>query len=223
MKEQFFRFELLLLMVVFISAFSIGSTSAEYANFPLKAGINETTHISPVQYVIFSGMLIDRDIDAMQDPEEMLTKEEKRQLRKEQKQLKRAERAERRALERAERAAESVVDNPNNADYILLGKNLPRGRGVLQALSGRVPGLMISEDGYVMAHGPSSFYGGGTPLFLVDEIEVSRDYANSMSIEDIERIEIFTGPSAAIYGSRVGTAVISIYTVHSVNKATSED
>ena len=74
-----------------------------------------------------------------------------------------------------------------------------------------------------MVHGPNSFYGGMTPLFLVDDIEVSKEYINSMPIEDIERIEVFTGPSAAFFGSRAGNAVISIYTKYSMNQLKETD
>lgn len=136
--------------------------------------------------------------------EDTLTKEQKKALRKE-------ERARRKAEIIAQRQQIKTIDNPNHADYILLGENLPTGKSVLEAMSGRVPGMSISGNS-VMIHGPSSFYGGMTPMFLVDDIEVSRDFANGVSIEDIERIEVFTGSSAAIYGSRVGNGVISIYT-----------
>jgi len=82
---------------------------------------------------------------------------------------------------------------------------------VLDAISGRVPGMNIQGTN-VQTRGPGSFYGGMSPLFLVDNMQVSVDYANSIPIEDIQRIEIFTGPQAAIYGSRGGNGVISIYT-----------
>ena len=143
-----------------------------------------------------------------QEPEDSLSKEEIRALRKE-------ERAERRKQARAERQENSInIDNPNNADYILIGDDLPRGNSVLDAIRGRIPGMTISSDGNVIVNGPTTYRANSTVLYLVDGTEVSRDYINSMPVEDIERIEIFTGPSIAMFGSRAGVAVISIYSKH---------
>lgn len=138
-----------------------------------------------------------------QEEKQVLTKAEKKALRQERRELRRKQAAE-------ERAA-AALENPNHADYILLGENLPRGSTVLNAISGRVPGMMISDQ-HITTRGPGSFYSGGSALFMVDGQEVSKDYANGLLIEDIERIEIFVGSSAAQFGSRGGNGVISIYT-----------
>ena len=200
-------------MLVFALMFSGQAGSTGITSFPVRdeTGIStivsaDRTDLSTVPWSVFTGK-------QTQEPEDSLSKAEIRALKKEERALRKAQ------VRTEQNANRIVVDNPNNADYILLGKDLPRGRNVLDAISGRVPGMMISSSGYVTVHGPSSFYSGGTPLFLVDEIEVSREYATSLSIEDIDRIEIFTGPAAAIYGSRVGAGVISIFTIHSTNKA----
>ena len=149
----------------------------------------------------------------VQQPNDSLT-------RKEIKALKKKERAEEREQVRVERQENSsVIDNPSNADYILLGDDLPRGSSVLNAIRGRVPGMTISSDGNVIVNGPTTYRANSTVLYLVDEREVGRDYINSMPIEDIERIEIFTGPSIAMFGSRAGAAVISIYSKHAARNA----
>jgi hypothetical protein len=136
--------------------------------------------------------------------QDTLSKEEKKELKRQERARKKAEAAEIRLEMKS-------IDNPNNADYILLGKNLPSGRQVLDAISGRVPGVIISGNS-VMIGGPNSFYGGMSPLFLVDDVEVGIDYFNAIPMEEIERIEVFTGSSAAFYGSRVGNGVFLIYT-----------
>lgn len=166
---------------------------------PKSAAYNYTTSESPLDIKITELSIVKEVLQ-----EDSITKEQKKALKKE-------ERARRKAEIIAQRQQMKAIDNPNHADYILLGENLPRGKTVLEAMSGRVPGMSISGNS-VMIHGPSSFYGGMTPMFLVDDMEVNLDFANNVSIEDIERIEVFTGSSAAIYGSRVGNGVISIFT-----------
>jgi hypothetical protein len=96
-----------------------------------------------------------------------LTKEQRKILKKE-------ERARRKAEIIPERQKMKTIDNPNQDDFFLPGESLPRGKSVLEAISGRVPGMTVSGNS-VMIHGPSSFYGGMTPMFLVDDIQVSQD------------------------------------------------
>ena len=217
----------LMLIMVIISFISVQTEGRDHTQHITQDGwisnvdmlqVTDLSNTDPAGFHdVFGTQEPEAVLDSTQEPEQELTKEELKALKK-------AARKEKRALARAERQANrKVIDNPNHADVVILGEDLPTGRGVLDAISGRVPGMMISGDGYVVTRGPSSFYGGGTPLFLVDEIEVSRDYANSLPIEDIERVEVFTGPSSAIYGSRAGVGVISIYTRSSVNKVRLEE
>lgn len=204
----------LMLVMVAITFFSIHAEGREITNNTTWEGRSHNSNVLSNKDFSAVDLVSFMQVSEAQEPGDSLTKAELKAIKKAEK---KAARAERKAQARAERQAR-VIDNPNHADYVLLGEDLPTGRGVLDAISGRVPGMMISGDGYVVTHGPSSFYGGGTPLFLVDEIEVNRDYANSVPIEDIERVEVFTGPSSAIYGSRGGVGVISIYTKSSLNK-----
>lgn len=153
-------------------------------------------------------------LSGIQEPEDTtLTKAEKRELRKRERYEKRAER-------RAQvRANTRVIDNLRNADYILLGEDLYEGRGILQALVGRVPGLVPTTNGdNISFHGPNSFVGGEI-LFLLNDIQVSKDLLDGITYNDIDRIECFFGPSAAIYGTRGGAGVISVYTVHYIGEA----
>lgn len=75
----------------------------------------------------------------MQDQEGPQTKEEKKQLKKDKRLLNKEQRAEKREQLRMQMAEERDIPNPNHADYILLGKNLPNGQNVLTAITGRVP------------------------------------------------------------------------------------
>jgi len=195
MKNIMDHSRIMLLILFFVSLSVIESNGNVTGENKISLRLNDLK--SP-------GMLIYQD--------DTLSREEKKLLKKQQ----RAQRKEQAAAQRKERV---IIDNPNHADYILLGDNLPRGKPVLEAISGRVPGMSISGNS-VMIHGPSSFYGGMTPMFIVDDIEVSLEFANGVTMEDIERIEIFTGSSAAIYGSRVGNGVISIYTKFYYNNKT---
>ncbi|MBN2524708.1 MAG: TonB-dependent receptor plug domain-containing protein [Bacteroidales bacterium] len=211
-----FVFRVLQLMIVLLLVSASRLSCEVIPSIPQNKGINNTLFSTYNQSVVSLDISCKEYLKEMQDPVKPLTRDEKKQLRREKRQVRKAERAEMREELRAQRAEEARIDNPNNADYVFLGKNLPTGQNVFSAIRGRVPGLTISDDGYVRAHGPNSFYGGGAALFLVNEVEVSPESVKTMQVTEVDRIEIFTGPSAAIYGTRVGTAVISIYTIQSV-------
>ncbi|MGV3503047.1 MAG: TonB-dependent receptor plug domain-containing protein [Adhaeribacter sp.] len=75
---------------------------------------------------------------------------------------------------------------------------------ITQVLQGRVAGLVVSG-------GEISIRGGGTPMFLLDGMQIDADFVMSISPMDIESIEVLKGNSAAIYGSRGGNGVIALY------------
>lgn len=81
---------------------------------------------------------------------------------------------------------------------------------ITQVLQGRVAGLVVSG-------GEISIRGGGTPLFLLDGMQIDADFVMSISPMDIESIEVLKGNSAAIYGSRGGNGVIALYSKKGVN------
>jgi TonB-dependent SusC/RagA subfamily outer membrane receptor len=64
----------------------------------------------------------------------------------------------------------------------------------------------------VLIRGPSSFYGSNEPLFLIDNVPTDLAAVQSLNPNDIERIEVLKGPSAAIYGVRGANGVIAIFT-----------
>ena len=107
---------------------------------------------------------------------------------------------------------------------------------VLNALSGKVPGVAINSTGAagssvsVVIRGANSLTSDNQPLFVIDGVPVNNtlnnvsqigsdnkvDYGNAMSdlnSNDIESMSILKGPSAAaLYGSRAANGVVLITT-----------
>lgn len=101
------------------------------------------------------------------------------------------------------RQADQVVkfDDPHYSSY----------GTVMDALRGKVPGLSVGQNGS-MIRGPKSIMLSNEPLYLVDGMATTFDGVQSLSVNDVDRVEILKGPSAAIYGSRGGNGVIAVYT-----------
>lgn len=82
---------------------------------------------------------------------------------------------------------------------------------IFQLLQGRVAGLMISG-----AYPNLSFSmrgGHGTPLFLLDGVEVDIDMIGSLPVADVDKIEVLKDiGNLALFGSRGGNGVISVFT-----------
>ena len=81
------------------------------------------------------------------------------------------------------------------------------GMSVLQVLQGRVPGLTISGNPPNMT---AQIRGGGSPLFILDGVRTDIDMVSTLIASDIESVEVFKGPEAAIFGGSGGA--IAIYT-----------
>jgi len=96
-------------------------------------------------------------------------------------------------------------------DVIYLNDQLRTYNNVYDIIKGRIPGVDVQGD-RVIIRGIGSLYGGTDPLYLIDNIPVDKSAVSSLNPNDVERIEILKGPSAAIYGSRGANGVISIYT-----------
>ena len=81
---------------------------------------------------------------------------------------------------------------------------------ILDMLQGRVAGV------YVTGSGPNatvSIRGSrNEPTFLLDGMPVDKSLITSLSVFDVESIDVLKGASAAIYGSRGGSGVISVLT-----------
>jgi len=116
-----------------------------------------------------------------------------------------------------ERLKEEDQDGPrglyNEADYVLRSKDIPKGSSnILEVMKGRVAGLNMYGD-QIIIRGPTSLFGSNQPLFLVDGMPTHDVEAiKSIPVEDIDRVEVLKGPSAAIYGLQGANGVIAVYT-----------
>ena len=82
---------------------------------------------------------------------------------------------------------------------------------VFSFLAGRVPGVQVNGT-HVIIRGPSSIMGSNEPLFLLDGIKVNKGMIESMSMFNIDKIEVLKGARTAVFGMQGGNGVISIFT-----------
>ncbi|AKQ47119.1 hypothetical protein TH63_18090 [Rufibacter radiotolerans] len=104
----------------------------------------------------------------------------------------------------------------NQADRSFKGSDLPMSLDLITNLQGRVAGLQVRGN-------EVSMRGGGEPLFLVDGMPIDIDYVRSISMNEIERVDILKpGPNAAIYGLQGGNGVIAVTLKKGVSVANPE-
>ncbi len=108
--------------------------------------------------------------------------------------------------------------------------------GVLNGLSGKISGVLVTRNGgdpgagsYIQIRGQNTINGNAQPLFIIDGMPVSnstdnigaarsngiiqQSRINDINPEDIERVEVLKGASAAaLWGSRAANGVIIITT-----------
>jgi hypothetical protein len=101
----------------------------------------------------------------------------------------------------------SLYGNPDQT--IVLGDRIAY-FNVLDLLQDRAVGLMITGN-IIMFRGPSSITFSNEPLFIRDNIVVSRGEFLQQDPREIERIELFKGASAAFFGARGANGVILSY------------
>jgi TonB-dependent SusC/RagA subfamily outer membrane receptor len=98
-------------------------------------------------------------------------------------------------------------------DFVLYSSEFPKGsRDIIEVIKGRIPGVNIYGD-QIIIRGPNTLMGSNQPLFLIDGVP-TRDIGavRAIPVEEIDRVEVLKGPSAAIYGMRGGNGVIAVYT-----------
>lgn len=90
---------------------------------------------------------------------------------------------------------------------------------VTQGLAGRAPGLIITQAGGGIGTTSSiSIRGGGTPLFVIDDVvSETRDFEN-LNPEDIAQMTVLKDASAtAVYGSRAANGIILVTTKQGIS------
>jgi TonB-dependent SusC/RagA subfamily outer membrane receptor len=95
-----------------------------------------------------------------------------------------------------------------------------RGESIEKILQDKVPGVLVtvSPGGGIalQIHGPSSFYGSGAPLYVVDDVPVRPGPGGALfgvNPHDIETIKVLKDPAeTGLYGVRGGNGVIVITT-----------
>ncbi|MBC6610897.1 TonB-dependent receptor plug domain-containing protein [Hymenobacter sp. BT507] len=106
----------------------------------------------------------------------------------------------------------------SRADAVVRTADIPAANSytnILQLIQGRVAGVQVTGNPpnmNVTIRGISSFSGSNSPLFIIDGVQTDASIVNSISVQDVESVEILKGASAAIYGSRGGNGVIAIFT-----------
>lgn len=91
---------------------------------------------------------------------------------------------------------------------------------VLELIKSKSPGVNVTDEG-VNIRNSKSFMASSEPLYLIDDIPSDLSAVKSLSVNDVERIEIIKSASnSAIYGSRAANGVIAIYTKRGFNVIT---
>jgi len=120
-------------------------------------------------------------------------------------------------------AARPDTAHPSNRDpstVTAVDSRVGANEPIEMALQGKVPGLEVTRtnDGSVAIriHGPSSFFGNGEPLYVLDGIPITpgpNGRISGLFAKDIESIQVLKDPSeTALYGVRGGNGVIVIKT-----------
>ncbi|WP_165864968.1 TonB-dependent receptor plug domain-containing protein [Rufibacter latericius] len=98
----------------------------------------------------------------------------------------------------------------NQPDQTINASALPPSMDIISALQGRVAGMLVNGGNITMRGGGTSM-AGGTPLFLLNGMPIDVDYIKTISLSEVEAIDILKpGASSAIYGSQGSNGVISV-------------
>lgn len=117
--------------------------------------------------------------------------------------------------------ASSNRQGPRLDNSAVTADDIERGAGsepIEKLLQAKVPGVLVTRasDGSlaVQIHGPSSFYSGGAPLYIVDDVPFEAGPGGTLrgiNPYDIESIRVLKNPEdTGIYGVRGANGVIVI-------------
>jgi len=98
----------------------------------------------------------------------------------------------------------------------LIPKDIDRASAIsIFDLIRRIPGVRVTgsfPNQSVNIGGPTSFSGGGSPIYIYNGTQVPADYISSIAAFDVLFIDVLTGAQAAIFGANGANGVIAIYT-----------
>lgn len=86
---------------------------------------------------------------------------------------------------------------------------------MMQLLRSYVRGMYVNDYGVIVLRTSGRRSAMTDPLFLVDGLLVDKNYFLSLNISTVERIDVFKGASASIFGSRGANGAIAAYTQRS--------
>ncbi len=109
-----------------------------------------------------------------------------------------------------QKGPESHYGDPDQVIY--LDDTSGRYSSMMDILRGQVRGLTISAGGVIMLRGPISYMSSNEPIFVVDGNSVSKGSFLGLRPDEVERIEVLSGSSAAIFGSRGAGGALIAYT-----------
>ncbi len=87
----------------------------------------------------------------------------------------------------------------------------------LEALQGRIPGLIVNSDGTARFTGTGSFSLSNNALILLDGMPL--DSVDFINADDIDFIDVLKGPETSIYGARGAGGVIVIHSKDGVSQS----
>jgi hypothetical protein len=98
--------------------------------------------------------------------------------------------------------ANTVIDFANNP-------SAQSGLTIFQVLQGRVAGLTVSGNPPNMS---VQIRNSGSPIFILDGMKVDDEVISTIPANQVESVEVFKGPEAAIFGAGSNGGVIAVYT-----------
>lgn len=85
-------------------------------------------------------------------------------------------------------------------------------RNIFDYLRGKVPGVNIDLNNQIRIRGASTFYGGRSPLLVLNGVIISMESFSTIVPTTIKSVKILKGPESSIYGVRGANGVIEVST-----------
>lgn len=79
-------------------------------------------------------------------------------------------------------------------------------------LRGKISGVNVSSDNTISIRGYNSINGNMTPLFILNDVNVSQEVFSRIVPSDIKSVTVLKGPETTIYGVRGANGVILVKT-----------